>query len=107
MAARTNCNQKAANGVLSPLDVAVNVYVAIYVYVLIDVGVTVDVGVVVHVGVTALVVVAVLALVDAGSGAAPWSAAATHTTTTATSALSKECHSRGEDGDGEYGEDLS
>ena len=117
--------------------VAVDVDIAIDVYVLIDVYVSVDVGVLVHVSVSVDVLVGVAVLIgvggvgavlvsgarvgtvlagagvtaiDTGLRAAPWLATATRGTTaaaTTSSALSKKCHSRNEDGDGEYAEDLS
>ena len=115
--------------------VAMDVDIAIDVYVLIDVYVSVDVGVLVHVSVSVDVLVGVAVLIgvggvgavlvsgarvgtvlagagvtaiDTGLRAAPWLATATRGTTAATSsALSKKCHSRDEDGDGEYAEDLS
>ena len=112
--------------------VLIDVYVTVDVGVLVDVGVAVlvDVGIAVLVGIGGTVLVgagiggailgtgvaAVLTgapagAVDTGLGAAPRSAAATCATTTAasasTSALSEKCHSRDEDGDGEYSKDLS
>ena len=117
--------------------VNVDVDIAIDVYVLIDVYVSVDVGVLVHVSVSVDVLVSVAVLIgvggvgavlvsgarvrtvlagagvtaiDTGLRAAPWLATATRGATAAaatSSALSKKCHSRDEDGDGEYAEDLS
>ena len=109
------------------VDIAIDVNVLIDVYVTVDVGVLVDVGVAVLVDVGIAVLVGVgctvlvgagvggavlgpgVAAVDTGLGAAPWSATASGgtTTTATTSALSKKCHSRDENGDGEYAEDLS
>jgi len=113
-----------------PIDVDVVVDVGVAIDVLVDVGVSIDVLISVGIAIGTLVGVgsAIGALVggvigalvatpgwrgvDAGFSAGAGTTTATTvcaatTTAAAASALSGKCHSRYQDGDGEYGEELS